>query len=714
MYAGNPEQAGKKITDFIHSLIHMGKEYRDYLNTVYVYARERQEAGNFYESLATAIYQPTFLKPGSGADPSVQYLSVGGDQNDSVYGSDCDSILYGGAGNDYLYGGRGDDVYIFGRGDGHDRIVEVLSVSYSRNVIYLREGIETDDIEFLLDGRDLILRIKDTGETLTVMYGWRNGVKHEENESAIQAIEFANGTVWNWNDIAGQAFYVQEKTRTAQTDVQHGGTLIANDLGNTLYGSNQTDFLIGGAGSDTLHGYDGDDILFGGAGNDYLYGGCGDDMLFGDEGDDFIYGEAGDDEIYGGDGKDILFGGAGDDLIYGGSGNDTLKGDDGDDALFGEDGNDLLYGGAGDDILDGGDGDDILYGEAGNDTLYGGAGNDKLYGGAGDDILYGGAGDDILEGGAGNDIYMFGRGDGHDTIEDAEYNSAKRNIIRLGGGIGANDIEFLVQPYGGLMHLTIRIKDTGETLTWKCAFYSGYDNKANPNSFQAIEFSDGTVWEWDDIVKQPLTVMDGNKTVSADMLGSILYGNSEGMTMTGSAYADQLYGGSGNDILNGGAGDDILHGGAGNDTLDGGAGNDILYGGTGNDILKGGYGDDTYLYNRGDGQDIIEEVSGNDSLLFGDGIDADSLWFSRSGNDLVIDLLGSNDQVKIRYWFSSAAYQVESISAGGMELANTQMNQMLQSLAVFGAPAGIDGHWTEEQREGVNAVVAGYWRPTGS
>lgn len=65
----------------------------------------------------------------------------------------------------------------------------------------------------------------------------------------------------------------------------------------------------------------------------------------------------------------------------------------------------------------------------------------------------------------------------------------------------------------------------------------------------------------------------------------------------------------------------------------------------------------------------------------------------------------------IEKYFSGAAYKVETISAGGMELAADQMEQLIQALASFGAPSGAGGHWSEEEKEAVGAVVSGYWRP---
>lgn len=74
---------------------------------------------------------------------------------------------------------------------------------------------------------------------------------------------------------------------------------------------------------------------------------------------------------------------------------------------------------------------------------------------------------------------------------------------------------------------------------------------------------------------------------------------------------------------------------------------------------------------------------------------------------------GTEDSVSIRNGFTGTTglYAVETIAAAGMELASTQMNQMLQALASFGTPQGVDGRWTEEQQEGVNALISSYWAP---
>lgn len=101
-------------------------------------------------------------------------------------------------------------------------------------------------------------------------------------------------------------------------------------------------------------------------------------------------------------------------------------------------------------------------------------------------------------------------------------------------------------------------------------------------------------------------------------------------TLTGTAGADSITGNSGNDTIDGADG---------HDTILGGEGHDVLIGGTGSDFIQGGNGDDTYVYNLGDGWDTIIDTSGADKILFGAGIDAGDLTFSRtSNNDLLISI----------------------------------------------------------------------------
>jgi Ca2+-binding RTX toxin-like protein len=140
---------------------------------------------------------------------------------------------------------------------------------------------------------------------------------------------------------------------------------------------------------------------------------------------------------------------------------------------------------------------------------------------------------------------------------------------------------------------------------------------------------------------------DGNDTVYGGADNDSLYGNAGSDTLDGGAGNDNLYGGDGNDILLGDDGADNLYGNAGSDTLDGGAGNDSLYGGAGND---------TYLFGLGDGQDTINydydtNVGKLNVLQFKAGVTADQVTVGRSGDNLVLSITGTTDQVWIDDFF---------------------------------------------------------------
>ena len=278
----------------------------------------------------------------------------GGDGNDILNGSAGRDALYGGEGDDTLRGGagaidhldgeEGDDTYLLGRGDGWTVITN--NDSEGHDILRFLEGINPSDLTTFANAGTFLglhLIVRDNGKSTDDSVLFSNFFSGSQYE--INAIEFADGTVWNSKDIANR-FFTTEATQ----------------------------------GFDIFRGSSGVDMFNGLAGRDRLYGGDGDDILYGDAGNDRVVGQNGDDELYGDKGKDTLYGGTGDDELHGGADGDVLRGDADDDEL---------------------------YGDSGNDTLFGGDDDDELYGGAGDDTLDGGTGDDRLQGGAGSDTYDF-------------------------------------------------------------------------------------------------------------------------------------------------------------------------------------------------------------------------------------------------------------------------------------------------------------------
>ncbi|NWA05372.1 hypothetical protein HX782_29400 [Pseudomonas gingeri] len=151
---------------------------------------------------------------------------------------------------------------------------------------------------------------------------------------------------------------------------------------------------------------------------------------------------------------------------------------------------------------------------------------------------------------------------------------------------------------------------------------------------------------------------------------------------------------------------------AGNDTLTGSSTNDRLQGGKGNDLLQGGDGADIYVFAAGDGQDTINNFSAtpdDTDVLSIEGISATNLWLSRDGNNLVIDVTGSDDRVTVKDWYLGSAQKIDVIQAGGASLYANAVDNLVNAMATFGAPAGGEINLTQSQREQLNTVIAANW-----
>ncbi len=134
--------------------------------------------------------------------------------------------------------------------------------------------------------------------------------------------------------------------------------------------------------------------------------------------------------------------------------------------------------------------------------------------------------------------------------------------------------------------------------------------------------------------------------------------------------------------LNGTSSADYLIGSLGDDKISGGAGNDILIGGKGNDYLNGGAGNDTYIFNLGDGNDIIDEQnsnSANDKIVFGEGITADDIIVTRSGDNMVLKIKDTKDSITIVKQYYDSWYRIENFvfADGTVKTADDYYNTSL-------------------------------------
>jgi Ca2+-binding RTX toxin-like protein len=339
----------------------------------------------------------------------------------------------------------------------------------------------------------------------------------------------------------------------------------------------------------------------------------------------------------------------------------------------------------GDKVTLGGLTGDLLTGTASDDTMLGQDGDDRLSGGGGNDTLIGGLGNDTLDGGAGNDLYIFHKGDGLDTILD----SAGTDTLQLGPGLLRENLYFARFSND----LYIRFRDATDQIIITGRFAPGAADGAA--YVETIRFDDGTTY---DLTRQDIPMEIVGLSAAeylqgyhvADLIrggagNDTLLGFSGDDTLVGGTGADSVLGGDGNDFIDGrddtvvgaagdviqgeagddtvlaGSGNDLIFGGIGADNLDGGAGADSLDGGDGADTLAGGLGDDALLTGLGDdviryagGVDTITNAGGQDAIELTNGAAPADVYFSRTGNDLLIRFRGSAEMMVVKGRFNGA------------------------------------------------------------
>ena len=591
----------------------------------------------------------------------------GGAGNDTLTAYDGADILAGGTGDDTLDGGAGSDTYLFNEGDGADTLVESDMWGHtSADKLLLGAGITAADTTLSRQGDDIILKFNATDSVRL------RGYAKQSNRGQI--VQFADNTVWDYTTI--------------QSKITYDGTA-GDDTLNGFYGS-----------ANRINGLAGNDVITGGMMADILNGDAGNDTLRGRGGDNILNGGAGNDTLSADEGADTLAGGTGDDILDGGAGGDTYlfnKGDGADtiaeaDLWLNTEADKLLLGAGikaadttlsrrGDDVIlkfnatdsvrmrayanqstriesvqfadstmwdyatiaskinyEGTAKDDTLKGFADQaNRINGLAGNDSITGGAMADILNGGAGDDILDGGAGSDTYRFNKGDGADTIADADsWGDTSTDKLLLGAGITAAGTT--LSRRGDDVILKFNATDSVQL--------QGYVTQST--RIETVQFADGKVWDSATIASK--IVYDG--TTSDDTLNGFY------------EYANRINGLAGNDFITGGMLADILNGGAGSDTLSGDSGNDTLAGGSGNDLLDGGTGSDTYRFNKGDGADTLADSDswGNtatDKLVLGAGITTAGTTLSRQGDDVILKF-NATDSVRMQ-GYANQSTRIETI-----------------------------------------------------
>ncbi len=100
----------------------------------------------------------------------------------------------------------------------------------------------------------------------------------------------------------------------------------------------------------------------------------------------------------------------------------------------------------------------------------------------------------------------------------------------------------------------------------------------------------------------------------------------------------------------------------------------------------------------------------SDTLAFGSDVTADQLWFSRSGNNLLITVDGTSETETVTNWFDSTYYQIGTVRDGsGDTISASGINSLVQAMASMTPPPSGQMNLSTTQQQQLAPVLAANW-----
>jgi subtilisin-like proprotein convertase family protein len=306
-------------------------------------------------------------------------------------------------------------------------------------------------------------------------------------------------------------------------------------------------------------------------------------------------------------------------------------------------------------------------------TIGSGAKITEVFGGDGDDTLIANTLNDTLQGGRGNDAYRLNSGFGQDVIVNGwSTNTGPSGQLILGPGLDPTNLWFTRS--GNDLVVQVLGKTSKATIS---GWYA--------NNYSQLQF---------------LTLADGSQLTTAEVAALAAAGSayqSANPTFTPQT-ATQLPSGY---VANWPA---VTVGTAGNDTLTGTVADNVFGGGTGSDTLIGSGGNDVYRLPSAGGAVVIRNgISSNPGpsgeLALAGNLSLSKLWLTQSGNDLLIQIIGTTSSVRIANWFASGYAQLNALAfSDGTSISNATITALArQEQAYQTLVPGFNAAATQEQ-----------------
>ncbi|MDT4289436.1 carbohydrate-binding domain-containing protein [Methylomonas sp. MO1] len=658
---------------------------------------------------------------------------------------DGNDRLDGGIGADSMIGGFGNDVYVV------DNVADTINETIDAGIDMVQSSIDYD-LKNAVNVENLMLlgteAFDGIGNSLNnTLFGnmvdnWLDGGIGRDRMVGGKGDDYY--IVDNIGDIVvensgeGTDTVLSEVSYNLSANVENlslTGTAAINATGNTL-----NNVLEGNTGNNTLNGDAGDDILKGQAGNDSVNGGAGNDVLYGGDVIDALPATLVNQLVINAKANLLIDGvGARMDVYIDGVLKTTFSVTNTaayqnytvDPGLLGIGAHLIDISFSNDAAIASPPQDRNLYintltvnGQSIANTADGvyydiGAGTAALDGknliagqgvmpwnGAlrfnldGNDRLDGGIGADTMAGGLGNDIYIVGEA-GDSVIEAA---NAGIDLVQ-------SSISYDLTQAANVENLTLTglatINATGNALD-NTLLGNAADNRLDGGL--GIDRLAGGLGNDTYVVDSNSDVIVENANSGIDTVESsvswTLGAELENLTLTGSTAINGT-GNALNNALKGNSAVNSLSAAAGNDTLDGGAGVDTLTGGTGND---------TYLLGRGYAADTVVEndaTAGNtDIAQFLSGITADQIWLRHVGNNLEASIIGTDDKLIVKDWYTGTANHVEQFKTtdGALTLLDSQVENLVSAMAAFAPPTAGQTTLPTDYQAALAPVISANWK----
>ena len=374
--------------------------------------------------------------------------------NDNMVGTAGDDVFWPGPGNDVIQGKAGSDTIIYALGDGSDTINDGVNAPNDTDVLKFID-LNPADVVFSKQDTSLKIAIIASGDVITVQGQFISVTDF----SGIEEVRFANGTVWDRNQIKAAAWNYAGAGNV---------TLTALDGGETLVAGTGNDVFNGGSASNT-----GD--------NTYVYAAADGNLTVKDHRNAGI---TPTNTLLLSDlnASDVVFSRSGADLLV------TVKATSKVITVSGS--------------FNSPDHDGIQRVQFADGTLWdrsrivteapyrAGTGNVTVTAQDGDATMVAGVGNDTLNGGdaanTGNVTYVYERQDGNLTINDHRNVGISPTNTLLLSDLYARDVTF--SRSGN--NLLVTVNATGKVIT-----VSGNFNSPDRDGVQQVQFADGTVWD---------------------------------------------------------------------------------------------------------------------------------------------------------------------------------------------------------------------------